>query len=806
MGKSLVIVESEAKTSTIKRYLGKGFDVMATHGHVRDLSKEGDRKFGVDIKNGFAPIWKIDEDKKTVVKELKKTAKRAEVIYIATDPDREGEAIGWHLWELLELAPAGNGDDDDDKPVVFRILLEEITKTGIDRAFKEPMELDPAKFDAYKARRILDRMIGFSLSDVLREKVPGEWKKITGGRVQSVAVRMIVDREREIKAFIPEESWEIKAHLEGAEPPAFDAELTLKDGEKLTVANEKEALAILAGLGSAGPKIERDEENNIVPLTTAGVEWAITEIVAKERKRRPKAPFTTAQLQQDAAGRLGYSVGRTMSVANDLYRGLEIGDEGSVGLITYIRTDSTRASTESQQEAKEVISTHYGESFTLSKPRTFKAGKRAQEAHEAIRPTSISRTPEQLERYLSKDQARLYQLIWSRFVASQMQDAVYDQTSVELEAKAGGSDTTYLFRATGSVLKFEGWLKAYPQTERDKDASRLLPKSLQEGHMLNCLELRPRQKFTQPPARFNEASLVKTLENNGIGRPSTYAPILRKLRNSPYINFEERRFHPEELGTITNDQLVQSFPRIMEIEYTAKVEDRLDNIQSGEEDWVGALDRFWKRFEPEIDHAKETMRDLKSEEVETTEVCDEDDEETGEKCGKPMVIKLGRFGRYLRCTGHPECSGTKNLKKDGEVAETFEPEPTGEDCPKCGEPLVRKKNRWGQFFVGCSGWKPKSAKPPGCSYIQQEKVGVKCPDCEGELVKRRARRGNTFYGCDGYPDCKHTSPTRPVPIKCPECEHPYLVVRQRKNQPEMMACRNKECDFETEAAEKIPAG
>jgi DNA topoisomerase-1 len=805
MGKSLVIVESEAKTSTIERYLGKGFDVMATHGHVRDLSKEGDRQFGVDIENGFAPIWKIDEDKKAVVKELKKAAKRAEAVYIATDPDREGEAIGWHLWDLLELAPAGNGDDDD-KAVVFRILLEEITKTGIDRAFKDPLELDPAKFDAYKARRVLDRIIGFSLSAVLRDKVPGEWKKITGGRVQSVAVRMIVDREREIKAFIPEESWEIKAHLEGAEPPAFDAKLTLKDGEKVAIANEKEALAILAGLGNVDPKIERDEENNIVPLATDGVEWTITEIVAKERKRGPKAPFTTAQLQQDAAGRLGFSVGRTMSVANDLYRGLEIGDEGSVGLITYIRTDSTRASTESQKAAKEVISTHYGENFTLSKPRTFKAGKRAQEAHEAIRPTSISRTPEQLERYLSKDQARLYQLIWSRFVASQMQDAVYDQTSVQLEAKGAASGTTYLFRATGSVIKFDGWLKAYPQTERDKDASRLLPKSLQEGHMLNCLELRPRQKFTQPPARFNEASLVRTLEKNGIGRPSTYAPILRKLRNSPYIKFEERRFHPEELGAITNDQLVLSFPRIMEIEYTAKVEDRLDNIQAGKEDWVGAIARFWKRFEPEIDHANKTMRDLKSEEVETTEVCDKDDEETGEKCGKPMVIKLGRFGRYLRCTGHPECSGTKNLKKDGEVAETFEPEPTGEDCPKCGEPLVRKKNRWGQFFVGCSGWKPKNSKPPGCSYIQQEKVGVKCPDCGGELVKRRARRGNTFYGCDGYPNCKHTSPTRPVPIKCPECEQPYLVIRQRKNQPEMMACRNKECDFETEAAEQIPAG
>ena len=799
MGKSLVIVESEAKTSTIKRYLGEDFDVMATHGHVRDLSKEGDRQFGVDIENGFAPIWKVDEDKKAVVKELKQAAKGVEAngadgcIYIATDPDREGEAIGWHLWELLGLAEIG-------KPV-YRILLEEITKTGIEKAFADLMELDPAKFDAYKARRILDRMIGFSLSAVLRDKVPGEWKKITGGRVQSVAVRMIVDREREIKAFIPEESWEIKAHLEGAEPPAFDAELALKDGEKVTIANEKEALAILAGLGSAGPKIERDEENNIVPLTTAGVEWTITEIVAKERKRKPKAPFTTAQLQQDAAGRLGFSVARTMSVANDLYRGLEIGDEGSVGLITYIRTDSTRASTESQQEAKEVITTHYGENFTLSKPRTFKAGKRAQEAHEAIRPTSISRTPEQLKKYLTKDQDRLYQLIWSRFVASQMQDAVYDQTSVQLEAKAGGSGTTYLFRATGSVLKFDGWLKAYPQTERDKDASRLLPKSLQEGHMLNCLELRPRQKFTQPPARFNEASLVRALENNGIGRPSTYAPILRKLRDSPYINFEERRFHPEELGTITNDQLVQSFPRIMEIEYTAKVEDRLDNIQSGEEDWVGALDRFWKRFEPEIDHASQTMRDLKSEEVETDEVCDKEDEETGEKCGKPMVIKLGRFGRYLRCTGHPECSGTKNLKKDGEVAETFEPEPTGEDCPKCGEPLVRKKNRWGQFFVGCSGWKPKGSKPPGCSYIQQEKVGVKCPDCGGELVKRRARRGNTFYGCDGYPDCKHTTPNLPVPIKCLECEHPYLVIRQRKNQPKMMACPNKECDFETEAAE-----
>tara|TARA_B100001013_G_scaffold188421_1_gene113692 strand:- start:308 stop:1282 length:975 start_codon:yes stop_codon:yes gene_type:complete len=324
--------------------------------------------------------------------------------------------------------------------------------------------------------------------------------------------------------------------------------------------------------------------------------------------------------------------------------------------------------------------------------------------------------------------------------------------------------------------------------------------------MLNCLELRPRQKFTKPPPRFSEASLVKELEGNGIGRPSTYAPILTKLRNSPYIDFEERRFHPAELGTITNDQLVQSFPRIMEIKYTAKVEDRLDRIQSGKEDWVGALERFWKRFEPEIDHAKKTMRDLKSEEVETAEVCDKEDEETGEKCGKPMVIKLGRFGRYLRCTGHPECSGTRNLKKDGEVAETFEPEPTGEDCPKCGEPLVRKKNRWGQFFVGCSGWKPKSSKPPGCSYIQQEKVGVKCPDCGGELVKRRARRGNTFYGCDGYPDCKHTSPHRPVPIKCPKCRHPYLVIRQRKNQPEMMCCPNKECDFETEAAEDGPAG
>jgi len=775
MGKSLVIVESPAKARTINRYLGDSFDVKASMGHVRDLPKKG---LSVDIDNGFEPTYAPIEDKKKIIGELKRAAKRADTIYIATDPDREGEAIGWHLVELL---------DTTDKPVV-RVLLEEITKDGVKRAFDNPGEIDINKVEAQQARRILDRIVGYKLSPLLWDKVR---RGISAGRVQSVALRLVVDREREIEAFVPEEYWSHKSHLEGEEPPTFNAELQRKDGDKIKVADEKQALAILADLGVDAPKIERDEEDKIVAVTSSGVDWPITKVEAKQRKRRPQPPFTTSQLQQAAARRMSFPVRKTMRVAQQLYEGIEIGaDAGAVGLITYMRTDSTRVSEQSQKEAKEVIGNKYGDNFTLAKPRTFKAGKRAQEAHEAIRPTSPSIIPAEVKKYLDKDQFRLYELIWQRFVASQMKDAVYDATSVDIEVKGAASSATYLFRATGSVLKFPGFLAAYGDTEGDKDEARLLP-PLHEGQVLECLELRPRQHFTQPPPRFSEASLVRELERNGIGRPSTYADILSKLRNREYVTVEDRRFTPTELGTIVVDLLVESFTRIMDIDYTATVEDRLDLIESGEENWSESLERFWKRFTEELTKAEAEMRNVKREEIETDEVC--------EKCGKPMVIKWGRFGRFLACTGYPECKNTKQIKKDGEIAETVEPEPTGEDCPKCGKPLWRRTGRFGPF-IGCSGF-------PDCRYIQPKTTGVKCPECgKGELVEKRTRKGRTFFGCDQYPDCKFATWKPPLPIACPECKHPFLELRRKKGQPNMMGCPAEGCEFVTEAAEKVEAG
>ncbi len=773
MGKSLVIVESPAKARTINRYLGKSFDVKASMGHVRDLPKKG---LSVDIENDFEPTYAPIEDKKKVIGELKRAAKRAEAIYIATDPDREGEAIGWHLVEMLDTA---------DKPVI-RVLLEEITKAGVERAFDNPGEIDSDKVDAQQARRILDRIVGYKLSPLLWDKVR---RGISAGRVQSVALRLVVDREREIEAFVPEEYWSLKAHLEGEEPPTFEAELRGKDGEKIAVGNEEESLALLADLGVTEPQFERDDDGNIAALTSSDTEWPITKVEAKKRKRRPQPPFTTSQLQQAAASRMRFPVRKTMRVAQQLYEGIEIGDEGSVGLITYMRTDSTRVSEQAEVEAKEVIEKSFGTDFSLAKPRRFKAGKRAQEAHEAIRPTSASRTPAELKKYLDKDQFRLYELIWQRFVASQMKDAIYDATSVDIEVAGSSSSSKYLFRATGSVLKFPGFLAAYGDTDGDKDAKRLLP-PLKEGQMLKCLELLPRQHFTQPPPRFSEASLVRELERNGIGRPSTYADILSKLRNREYVTVEDRRFTPTELGTIVVDLLVESFDRIMDIEYTAKVEDRLDLIESGKENWVKALDRFWKRFTSQLEKAKAEMRNIKAEEIETDEVC--------EKCGKPMVIKWGRFGRFLACTGYPECKTTKQLKKNGEVAETVEPEPTGEDCPKCGKPLLRRTGRFGPF-VGCSGF-------PDCRYIQPKTTGVKCPECgKGELAEKRTRKGRTFYGCDQYPDCKFATWKPPLPIACPECKHPFLELRRRKGQPDKMGCPAEGCEYVTEAAEKVEA-
>jgi DNA topoisomerase-1 len=773
MSKSLVIVESPAKARTINRYLGDDYDVVASMGHVRDLPK---KDLAVDVENGFAPTYVTIEDKKQVVSDIKKAAKKADFIYIATDPDREGEAIGWHLLELLE---------DGEKPV-FRVSLEEITKQGIERAFDSPTQVDMNKVDAQQARRVLDRLVGYKLSPLLWDKVR---RGISAGRVQSVALRLVVDREREIQAFKPEEYWSIVAQLEADEPPQFEAELRRKEGEKIEIPDGPAAMAILSDLGVENPK-----EESVAQLCSAAAEPAggmvVSKVEAKERRRKPQPPFTTSTLQQGAYRRLRSSVRRTMALAQQLYEGVDIGEEGTVGLITYMRTDSTRTSTVAQKEAQEVVSQIFGAEYATKKPRVYKSRKGAQEAHEAIRPTSVARTPDKMRRYLDDDQFKLYDLIWRRFVASQMRDAIYDTTAVDIEAGA------YLFRAKGSVLKFPGFLAAYedPKRKGNRKAGEeekrkgeaddaLLPR-LEEGQTLKCLGLIPRQHFTQPPPRFTEGTLVRELERNGIGRPSTYAAILSTLRNRDYVTVEKRRFTPTELGTVVVDLLVDSFNRIMDIQYTAKVENRLDLIESGEQDWVAALERFWKRFSGELDKAQAEMRDVKREEIPTEEVCD--------KCGKPMVIKWGRFGRFLACTGYPECKNTKQIKAngDGDKVEVDEPEPTGEQCPKCGADLVRRRGRYG-LFVGCSGY-------PDCRYIQPKTTGVKCPDCGGELVEKRSRRGRTFFGCDQYPDCEFATWKKPVPIACPSCKHPFLETHRRKGQPETLVCPNKECDFVTE--------
>jgi DNA topoisomerase-1 len=559
MSKSLVIVESPAKARTINRYLGDDYTVIASMGHVRDLPK---KDLAVDVENGFAPTYKTIDDKKKVVSEIKKAAKKADTIYLATDPDREGEAIGWHLLELL---------DGGDKPV-YRVSLEEITKQGIERAFESPTQVDMNKVDAQQARRVLDRLVGYKLSPLLWDKVR---RGISAGRVQSVALRLVVDREREIQAFKPQEYWTIAAQLEADEPPQFEAELRRKEGKKLEIPDGQTAMAILSDLGVADPK-----EESVGQLCAAagdtGAGMVVGKVDAKERRRKPQPPFTTSTLQQGAYRRLRSSVRRTMALAQQLYEGMEIGEEGSVGLITYMRTDSTRVSTVAQKEAQEVITSTFGSEFALSKPRVFKTRKSAQEAHEAIRPTSVARTPEKMRRYLDDDQYKLYDLIWRRFMASQMQDAIYDTTSAEILAGA------YLFRAKGSVLKFHGFLAVYEDPKRkgnDQDSGEakskgetvdsLLP-PLKEGQRLSCLGLTPNQHFTQPPPRFTEGTLVRELERNGIGRPSTYAAILSTLRNRDYVTLEQRRFTPTELGTVVVDLLVDSFDRIMDIQYTAK--------------------------------------------------------------------------------------------------------------------------------------------------------------------------------------------------------------------------------------------
>jgi DNA topoisomerase-1 len=767
--KNLVIVESPAKARTLEKYLGRDFQVKASVGHVVDLPKS---KLGVDVKKNFAPDFMVIQAKKKVIDELKKAAKGKENIYLASDPDREGEAIAWHI----------AGQVVKYHKHVHRVLFNEITKKAVLEAIANPLELDRNKFDAQVARRVLDRLVGYKISPLLWTKVR---RGLSAGRVQSVAVRLVCEREKDIRAFEPVEYWSLTALLEGHLPPSFKAKLVQWKNQK--VDNKKF-------------RLENDETVQGIIKSLDGASWVIGDVEKKERRRFPTSPFVTSKLQQEAARKLGFQPKRTMQLAQQLYEGVELGSEGSVGLITYMRTDSTRVSNDALDAVRQHIQSQYGKNYVPDKPNTFRSKKGTQDAHEAIRPTSLEYTPERVRRYLRRDMFQLYSLIWDRFVASQMVPAVYDQTAFEIPVKEA------LFRATGQQIKFEGFMKVYiegrderatqPNGEDDddevQDLDGVLP-DLQKGDPLNLLSMDPRQHFTQPPPRFTQASLIKELDENGIGRPSTYAAIISNILDREYVSQNEsRQLVPTDLGFLVTDLLVESFPDILNVEFTAGMEDELDKIEDGKEKWTKTMKRFYTPFERDLKKAEKEMRDVKRQEVPTDIDC--------EKCGAKMVIKWGRNGEFLACPQYPECKTTKNFKRDEEgKIEVVVEEDVNETCELCGRPMLL---RWGKFgrFLGCSGY-------PECKNIQPlEKpvdLGIKCPDCkEGNIKERKSRWGKVFYGCDKYPECKFATWDKPMPTPCPNCDSPILVEKVTKRAGRMHHCYKKECGYSIPVVEQ----
>jgi len=767
--KNLVIVESPAKARTLEKYLGRDFQVKASVGHVVDLPKS---KLGVDVKKNFAPDFTVIQAKKKVIDELKKAAKGKENIYLASDPDREGEAIAWHI----------AGQVVKNHKHVHRVLFNEITKKAVLEAIANPLELDRNKFDAQVARRVLDRLVGYKISPLLWTKVR---RGLSAGRVQSVAVRLVCEREKDIRAFEPVEYWSLTALLEGRLPPSFKAKLVQWKNQK--VDNKKF-------------RLENDETVQGIIKSLDGASWVIGDVEKKERRRFPTSPFVTSKLQQEAARKLGFQPKRTMQLAQQLYEGVELGSEGSVGLITYMRTDSTRVSNDALDAVRQHIQSQYGKNYVPDKPNTFRSKKGTQDAHEAIRPTSLEYTPERVRRYLRRDMFQLYSLIWDRFVASQMVPAVYDQTAFEIPVKEA------FFRATGQQIKFDGFMKVYiegrderaPQANGEddddevQDLDGVLP-DLQKGDALNLLSMDPRQHFTQPPPRFTQASLIKELDENGIGRPSTYAAIISNILDREYVSQNEsRQLVPTDLGFLVTDLLVESFPDILNVEFTAGMEDQLDKIEDGKEKWTKTMKRFYTPFERDLKKAEKEMRDVKRQEVPTDIDC--------EKCGAKMVIKWGRNGEFLACPQYPECKTTKNFKRDEEgKIEVAVEEEVNETCELCGRPMLL---RWGKFgkFLGCSGY-------PECKNIQPlEKpvdLGIKCPECkEGNIKERKSRWGKVFYGCDKYPECKFATWDKPMPTPCPTCDSPILVEKVTKRAGRVHRCYKKECGYSIPVAEQ----
>ena len=736
MSKGLIVVESPTKVKTLQKFLGGDYVIKASVGHIKDLPED---ELGVDLEKDFQPHYVPISGKGKVLQELKKAGKGVKDIYLGPDPDREGEAIAWHIAEEI-------GEDGKN---IYRILFNEITKRAVLDALQHPGRLQPSKYEAQQARRILDRLVGYQISPLLWEKVR---RGLSAGRVQSVAVRIICEREREIQNFISEEYWSLTATLRGKSSPlTFDAKLTKWKGKKVKMVNEAEALAI-----------KKAVEN---------IPYAVSRIVQQEKKRHPFPPFITSRLQQEAYRKLSFSAQRTMRIAQKLYEGVDLGEIGTVGLITYMRTDSPRVSSEAIHQVRGWIKDRFGEPYLPSKPNAYKSRKGAQEAHEAIRPTLIDLDPEKVKTYLDKDQWALYKLIWDRFVSSQMASGVFLQTTVEINADDA------MFTAMGTVPIFQGFMALYMEGEDNRengDQEKTLP-VLSEGEVLELLHLIPKQHFTQPPYRFSEATLIKELEEKGIGRPSTYATILSTIKEKEYVRLEKRKFFPTELGCVVNDLLVVNFPDIFDVEFTAQMEENLDKIEEGEKGWIDTLKEFYQPFQKDLEMAKASMRDMKREMIPTDAIC--------ERCGSKMVRRWGKRGFFLACSSYPKCRFTKEVEGNRE-----DHVDTGAACEQCGSPMVVKNGRFGRFLA-CS-------KYPTCKFTRPLDTGVQCPQegCGGMMVERRTRKGRTFYSCTRYPDCTYALWDKPIPERCPQCGFPFLVEKQGKGAI-TKRCPKKECGY-----------
>jgi DNA topoisomerase I len=891
MARSLVIVESPAKAKTINKYLGRDYTVKASIGHVMDLPKktigirlpdDGPKKkkggrgkkskaaaeklnrkpITLDDAKIFEPTLQIISGKGKVINDLRKSANSADAVYLAGDPDREGEAISAHLAMVLskptkyEEEAASNGnkaaaeakekeeaeaqakangkgkskaakknrDEINIPPIdpkkIFRVTFNEITPKAIRAAFEKPRQVDSNLVDAQQARRVLDRIVGYKISPLLWDKVR---RGLSAGRVQTVALRLIVEREQLIKAFVPQEYWTIHAMLDAGEPPIFEAKLSKYKGEEIEVGNQEAADKIVVAVSKA--------------------KWEVTSVAQKEKKRNPPPPFTTSKLQQAAYNRLRYTAKRTMGLAQRLYEGVELGEEGSVALITYMRTDSVAVSQDALQQVRELIPERFGSNYLPEKPNYYKSKKDAQEAHEAVRPTDVSRTPEDVRKYLPDDQFKLYQLIWQRFVASQMMPAIFDQTSIDISAG------DYTFRATGSVQKFDGYLRVYQMPvagadreddeKDDEGEGKTLPR-VSEGQTLRLDQIRPDQHFTEPPPRYTEATLVKELEEKGIGRPSTYASIISTIVEREYVRKDQGRFTPTMLGERVSVLLVKSFDDVFDVTFTARLEEELDEIEEGKLAWRAAVREFWEKFVVDLAKADDEMVSYKAG-IPTGKKCEKcgegellerisrhgfflgcsrypdcdfiqdmapelsDDAEGKteycENCGREMAIKRGRFGAFLACTGYPDCKTTRRLVEGTRIA--HEPdEPLEEKCTLCGNHLIKKSGRFGQF-IGCSGY-------PKCKYTRPITMGIKCPKCnEGEFVRRGSAgkggrgRPRVFYGCSRYPDCDFTTPHMPLAEPCPKCGAPFIVEKKTKIGT-VRSCLKEGCDWESVVADPMP--